>query len=150
MAVAVLRGCELPEELYYDVERSIWARLDPDGLVTMGFTDPFQTRAGKLLVIQPLPLRARPRGRSVATIESAKWVGGFATILSGEVVAFNPLLLQDPSLANRDPYRAGWVARLRPTNLEAELAELVTGQAAVAAYREKLERDKIHCFRCAP
>lgn len=142
-------GCELPADCWYDVERSVWARFDGDGLVTTGFSDPFQTRAGKLLHIQPLPPRPRPRGKAIATIESAKWVGGFPLILSGEVVQFNPDLLKDPALANRDPYGAGWVARIRPTAAAAEQGELLTGDAAIAAYREKLEREQIRCFRCA-
>lgn len=146
--MAVVNGCELPEGLYFDVERSIWARVDPDGLVTAGFSDPFQTRAGRLLHIQPLPERPRQRGRACATVESAKWVGGFAMVLSGTVVEFNPDLLADPQLANRDPYGAGWVARIRPAALDDELAELLTGAAAVAAYRTKLESEQVRCYRC--
>lgn len=148
--MAVIYGCEVPEDLYFDIERSIWARLEPGGVVVSGFSDAFQTRAGKLLVVQPLPLKERARGKACATVESAKWVGGFATVVTGQVLEYNADLVADPNLANRDPYGAGWVVRIRAIRLEAELPELLTGPPAVQAYREKLRKDQIHCYRCAP
>ncbi len=30
------RGCDIPEELYYDVEHDVWVRLEEDGQVTLG------------------------------------------------------------------------------------------------------------------
>lgn len=150
--MAVVNACLLPEDLHYDVDRGIWLRFDPDGTAVTGFTDPFQTRAGKLLVVQPRPLAAGriiPRGRAAATVESAKWVGAFSMILTAEVVAFNEAVLRSPSLVNKDPYGAGWVARVRPAALAEERAHLLTGGAAVQAYGEKLARDRVHCIRCA-
>lgn len=150
--MAVVNACLLPEELYYDVARGVWVRLEADGTAITGFTDPFQTRAGKLLVVQPRPTatgRVLARGRAAATVESAKWVGGFPMVLSAQVVAFNQLVIQNPSLVNKDPYGQGWIARVQPVALEQELGELLTGAAAVQAYGDKLNRDKVHCIRCA-
>jgi len=60
--------------------------------------------------------------------------------LSGTVEEHNPLLSQQPERVHQDPYGSGWVARLRPSALEAERAALLPGDAgdalsgAMAAY----------------
>ncbi len=148
--MAVVRACTLPEDLHYDVERGVWVRLEPDGTATMGFSDAAQTRAGKILHVSSRALgKTLVRGKTAATIESAKWIGPFPTALSGEVVAVNEQVLKRGITINQDPYGVGWIIRLRPSQLAAELPELPTGEAAVAAYGAKLERDRITCIKCA-
>lgn len=148
--MAIINACQIPPDLYYDVVKSVWVRLDSDGLVTTGLTDPFQTRSGKLLHVHARPVgRLLVRGKAAATLESAKFVGPLPMLLSGEIVETNPALAKTPRLVNRDPYGEGWVVRYRPTNLAAELPALLTGEAAVAAFRTKLEHDKVNCMRCA-
>jgi glycine cleavage system H protein len=146
----VYYGCLVPPELEYDVERDVWVRLEDDGTVTMGMTDLAQTRAGKLVsILFKAPGRGLKAGQSAATIESAKWVGPFPTPLSGEIVASNRAAFDaDILVANRDPYGAGWLVRLRPSDLAAERSRLVPGREAFAAIRERIDRDRIRCFRC--
>ncbi len=149
--MGVYRGCDIPETLFYDVERDVWARFEADGLVTLGMTDPAQTRCGKVVSIRFKAVgRQVGRGRSLATIESAKWVGPFPAVLSGEIVATNEAAFKrDILVANRDPYGAGWLVRLRPGDLEAERGLLLTGAEARERYRARIDELKINCFRCA-
>lgn len=146
----VYRGCAFPEDLFYNVEHDVWVRFDDAGTATCGMTDPAQTRCGKLIHIQ---FRATgktfARGKALATIESGKWVGPFPAPLSCELVATNQsAFARDVLIANRDPYVAGWLVKIRPTNLEAERAFLVDAAAAFAAYQKKIEELKINCMRC--
>lgn len=145
------QGCEIPEALFYDVERDVWARFEAGGEVTLGMTDPAQTRCGKVVSIRFKAVGRRVlRGQSLATLESAKWVGPFPAVLSGEIVATNETAFkQDILVANRDPYGAGWLVRLRPTNLEAERGTLTTGREAFERYRARISEHRITCFRCA-
>ena len=147
----VYRGCEIPPELEYDLDRDVWARFEDDGTVTLGMTDIAQARAGKLVsILFKAPGRALRSGQSAATIESAKWVGPFPTPLSGEIVANNEATFaRDVLIANRDPYGAGWMVRMRPTSLEEERSRLVNGRHAFAAIQERIDRDKVSCMRCA-
>lgn len=147
----VHRGCELPGSLWYDVERDVWLRLEPDGTVTLGLTDPAQSRSGKLLHIQfKRPGRHVEAGQSLATIETAKWAGPFPTPLGGTIVAVNEDAFRaDILVANRDPYGAGWVARLAPDARAPDSAGLVTGEAAIAAYTARIDALALNCFRCA-
>jgi glycine cleavage system H protein len=150
-------GCELPEDLYFDLERDVWIRFEGDpsassrrGLAVLGMTDVAQTRGGKLVNIAfKKPGKVIPQGKSAATIESAKWVGPFPMPFSGEILETNEAgFRRDILLANKDPYGAGWLVKVRPTNLDAERAHLLTGPAAVEAYKKKIEELQVKCFRC--
>lgn len=139
-------GCRIPEDLYYNVERHVWARPEPDGTVFVGMTDVAQHLAGKIVVVSPRPAgRKVEKEKSLGTLESGKWVGAVPAPVPGEILAINEAVKADPSIINRDPYGAGWIARLRPDNWEADSAGLVTGPAAVEAYRARMERDNIKC-----
>lgn len=147
----VYQGCWVPPELAYDIERDVWARFEEDGTVTLGMTDIAQTKAGKLVsILFKAPGRVLRSGQSAATVESAKWVGPFPTPLSGEIVANNEAMFdKDILIANRDPYGAGWLVRLKPAALEEERALLIPGRDAFAAIRSRIDHDKLRCYRCA-
>jgi glycine cleavage system H protein len=133
------------------VEHDVWARIEASGEVTLGMTDAAQTRCGKLVSIRFKAVgRHVPRGRSLATIESAKWVGAFPAVLTGEIVATNENAFRaDILAANKDPYGEGWLVRIRPSDLEAERRGLVTGAEAVERYRARIDELKLRCYRCA-
>ena len=143
------RGCVVPDDLLYDVDMNVWVRRDGDDVV-LGMTDIAQTMGGQTVqVTWRRPGRTFNRGRPLAIVESAKWVGPFPTPLTGELVASNQAAFDhDMAVANRDPYGAGWFARLRPTQFEAEREHLVDGQTALERYRAFIEEHDIHCYRC--
>lgn len=151
MTLTIFCGCEFPEGLSYDVERDVWARRDEDGCVTMGMTDPAQAQCGKFVHVRFKAVgRTLQRGQSAATIESAKWVGPFPTPLTGEIVATNEAAFkQDILLANRDPYGAGWLVRLKPARLEEEWAQLLPQEEAFERYQAKIAERNVRCYRCA-
>jgi glycine cleavage system H protein len=145
------RGCEFPVDRYYDVDRDVWVRLDDDGCVTLGMTDPAQAQCGKFVHIRFKAVgRTLQQGQSAATIESAKWVGPFSTPLSGEIVATNEAeFKRDVLLANKDPYGTGWLVRLKPTKTEEELPLLLPPDQAFERYKEKIVERDVKCYRCA-
>ena len=63
--------------------------------------------------------------------------------LSGEIIEINEALATDASLVNRSPYKQGWIVRMKPSQLEAELAELTTGEAALELYRKRIEDEDL-------
>lgn len=144
------RGCDIPDGLAYDVERDVWARWEGDGTVTLGMTDPAQTRCGKVVSIRFKAVgRHVRRGQSLATVESAKWVGPFPAVLSGTIAATNEATFRaDILAANRDPYGAGWLVRIVPTE-PAQRELLLSGAEALARYRARIEELGLQCLRCA-
>jgi glycine cleavage system H protein len=110
--MAKIHGYEFPPELYYD-EHQQYARLEGD-LVKVGLND-FAQAAAKAIAFVGLPRVGRKveQGKPFASVESGKWVGRLYAPLTGEVVAVNGALEDDPELINRDPYGAGWVVTIR-------------------------------------
>jgi glycine cleavage system H protein len=150
MADLLWHGCVVPDDLLYDVGMNVWVRLEGD-VAVLGMTDVAQTMGGRMVQVSWKKTgRSYPRGRSVAVIESAKWVGPFPTPLTGELIEVNErVFAADVAIANRDPYGAGWMARLRPADLAGERQHLVDGAAAFAAYRDLIDEQNIRCYRCA-
>jgi glycine cleavage system H protein len=143
-------GCVVPDDLLYDLDRDVWLRPEDDEMV-LGMTDVAQTRCGRFVGVSFKAVGRQVRqGRPLAVVESAKWVGPFPAPLSGEITATNDAgFAADLAVANRDPYGAGWLVRLRPSDLEAERAHLADGRAAFEHYRSLIEKEGIRCFRCS-
>lgn len=140
-----VRGCDIPDHLYYWPEKHVWAAL-ADGIVTVGITDIAQNLAHNVLSALPKDVgRPAKKGKSLGTVESSKWVGPVTSPLDGEVVEANSLLSSDPGILNRDPYGEGWFVRIRPDDWSRDSADLVTGEAGVAAYQAFLEAEGIVC-----
>jgi glycine cleavage system H protein len=138
-------GCDIPEDLYYLVEKHVWARREAD-LVVVGLTDVAQNMAKSIISVTTKRVgRTLAKGKSVGTVESSKWVGPVPAPVGGEIVAVNEALAADPGLLNRDPYGGGWIAKLRPDDWEGESQDLVTGPEGVAGYQAFLEREGISC-----
>lgn len=140
-----VNNCNLPDDLYYVVAKHVWARLDGE-LVTVGMTDVAQNLAKTIIAVTP-KAAGKPvqKGRNIATVESGKWVGPVPAPVSGEIVEVNQALATSPSLINSDPYGAGWVARLRPSDWDADAADLATGPDGIEAYRQFLDAEGIAC-----
>jgi glycine cleavage system H protein len=144
--MATVNNCELPEDLLYLIDKHVWVRVASDGVLTVGMNAVASHLAGQVIACTPKRVgRAVPRGQSVATVESSKWVGPVPAPVSGEIVEVNEAVRRAPRLLNEDPYGAGWIVVLRPTAWEAERGGLAGGPEGLAAYRAFLEREGIAC-----
>jgi len=146
----VWNGCVVPGDRLYDLELHVWVQLYGDEAV-IGMTDVAQTMGGRMVqVTWKRPGRTLQRGRPVAVVESAKWVGPFPTPLSGRLLAVNREAFErDIAVVNRDPYGAGWMARVLVEDLAGEERHLVGAAAAFDYYRRYIDEHDIRCFRCA-
>jgi glycine cleavage system H protein len=147
--MANIRGCNLPENLYYLIEKHVWTLPLEGGIVRVGITAvAAKLSGGKLAAIT---VKAKNIGqevlqsKSIATLESSKFVGPVPAPVTGILLRANEKIAVDPNIAVTDPYGEGWVAEMQATNWEVEKANLATGAAGVAAYHAKLEADNISC-----
>ncbi len=144
-----IHNCDLPDDLYYLMDRHVWLRPPSDaegGAVVVGINDVARHLAGTIVAVTPKKAgRAVPKGQSVATIESSKWVGPVPAPVGGEIVEVNENVRKNPRLVNEDPYGAGWLVKLRPSAWDVDRAGLVTGSDGLEAYRAFLEREGIQC-----
>jgi glycine cleavage system H protein len=144
--MAEVRGCNIPEDRYYWVEKHAWARLEADGTVTIGITDVAQHMAKGIINATPKDLgRTVKQGKSAGTLESGKWVGPVTSPVTGEILEVNEAVKAKPALINDDPYGEGWFVKVRPADWDGESAILVTGEVGVAAYQKFLEEQGIQC-----
>jgi len=146
-----VRGCHLPDDLLYDVENHIWFKEQGDGNVKLGMTTVATAMAGQLVAFTPKKVgRPVQAGKSCATVESGKWVGPAKSAAAGEIVAVNEDLVGKPSLANEDPYGAGWLILLKPEDWAAVKATLVPGTSVAAPYEAKMAADGFAGCACTP
>ena len=146
--MANVRGCNLPDELLYDVENHIWYREEADGNVKLGMTAVATAMAGQLVAFTPKKAgRSVEAGKSCATVESGKWVGPAKSAAAGSVVAVNEALMAKPSLANDDPY-AAWLVVLKPADWASVKPSLIPGSQVAPKYEAKMAADGF--AGCAP
>ncbi len=140
--MANVRGCNMPDDLLYDVDNHIWFRELDDGTVKIGMTTVATAMAGQLVAFTPKKVgRAVQAGKSCATVESGKWVGPAKSAAAGEIVAVNDALVEKPAIANEDPYGAGWLIVLKPEDWAAVKQTLTPGAQVAPRYEAKMQAD---------
>jgi glycine cleavage system H protein len=104
-----------PDELRYNPEHD-WARIDGDE-ATLGITWYAQDALGELVHFEPPEEGSQiAKDASYGEVESVKAVSELIAPLSGEVVAVNQQVVDAPETVNEDPYGAGWLVRVRPSD----------------------------------
>jgi len=101
-----------PADLKY-TDTHEWARLE-DGVVTVGITA-FAADALSDITYVDLPREGErtTAGERFGEIESVKAVSDLAAPVSGEIVAVNADLNDDPAAVSSDAYGAGWMIRIK-------------------------------------
>ena len=125
---------EIPGDLKF-LKSHEWARLDDEGLVTIGISDHAQGLLGDLVYVElPRVGDTVDAGNGCAVVESVKAASDVYSPVSGEVVAVNAALADKPETINEDAYGEGWILVVRPSD-PAELEDLLDPDA----YAELIE-----------
>ncbi|MDA8965503.1 glycine cleavage system protein GcvH [Pseudomonadales bacterium] len=107
----------LPEELRYATSHE-WARLEEDGTITVGITDHAQSQLGDVVYVELPEIGVLLAAADEAgVVESVKAASDVYAPLSGEVIAVNEGLEDEPEMVNSEPYDGGWFYRLKPADL---------------------------------
>lgn len=115
----------LPEHLKY-AESHEWAYLDEKGLVVVGITDFAQESLGDIMSVNfPEAGADVTVGDDIMMIESVKTASDIHAPVSGEIVEINEALEDEPELINEEPYDAGWLVKIAPSDLS-ELDDLMS------------------------
>jgi glycine cleavage system H protein len=116
---------DVPGDLLYTEEHEYLKQTDEAGVYAVGVTDYAQGELGDVVYVElPEPGSRFSRMETFGTVEAVKAVSDLFSPVSGEVVAVNGELANDPSLVNSDPYGAGWMVKIRLTE-ESELDSLL-------------------------
>ena len=107
---------DVPSDLKYTKSHE-WARIEDDGIATVGITDHAQELLGDLVFVELPEVGADLGiGAECAVVESVKAASDVYSPLSGEVIEVNETLADAPETINQDAYEEGWIFRLRLTN----------------------------------
>jgi glycine cleavage system H protein len=122
-----------PANLKYTRDHE-WIRVEGE-TACVGITDYAQSELGEIVFID-----IAAEGETLAredvfgTVEAVKTVSDLFMPVSGEVLSVNPDLEDKPELINEDPYQAGWIVKIKPSDLS-ELDTLLSADA----YRQIIE-----------
>ena len=106
----------IPEDLRYTAEHE-WVAGDGSGPVRVGITHYAQDALGDIVYVQLPDEGAEVQaGDAFGEIESTKSVSEIYAPVSGTVVARNASLADEPELINAEPYAAGWLVEIAPTD----------------------------------
>lgn len=106
---------EIPADRVYTRSHE-WVKKLADGSVEIGISDHAQQALGDLVFIElPEIGRSLVAGESCAVVESVKAASDVYSPLAGVVTDVNSALMQTPEAVNQDPYGAGWLLRLKPS-----------------------------------
>lgn len=118
---------QTPSELRY-VSTHEWARLEEDGTVTVGITDHAQEALGDVVFVELPEVGAQLAASDEAgVVESVKAASDIYAPVTGEVIAINSRLEDEPEQVNADPYNDGWFYRLQPSDIS-ELDALLSAE----------------------
>jgi len=102
---------DIPTDRAYTAEHE-W--IDAGEPATVGITRHAADALGDVVYVDlPALGRAVVAGETFGEIESTKSVSDLFAPATGEIVAVNAALADDPGVINRDPYGEGWLVRIR-------------------------------------
>ncbi|MCK4296046.1 MAG: glycine cleavage system protein GcvH [Candidatus Marinimicrobia bacterium] len=114
----------IPDNLKYTKDHE-WALIEGD-TATIGITEYAQSELGDVVFIElPAVGTHVSKGDAIGTIEAVKTVADVYTPLSGEVVEINEAIKDASELVNKDPYGAGWIAKVKISDAS-EINNLLT------------------------
>jgi len=117
-----------PSELKYAASHE-WAKIEGD-TATVGITSFAQEQLGDITFIDlPKVGDKLAQGAELGSIESVKAASELYSPVTGEVVQVNEALDSNPELVNQDPFKAGWLVKVK-------LTEAPKGLLDAAAYEK--------------
>jgi len=129
---------EVPENLYYHKEY-LWAKVEGDK-VKIGMIDFAQKQLNDIVYVElPSAGDEITQNEPFGTLESVKAVSDLIAPISGTIETVNEELESKPELLNEDPYGEGWLLIVTPTNLDADLKNILDFNAAVEWHKELVQ-----------
>jgi glycine cleavage system H protein len=114
----------IPSDLKYTKSHE-WVRVSGD-TATIGITDHAQHELTDIVFVElPDAGKIIKSGDACAVVESVKTASDIYSPASGEILETNRLVVDDPALANSEPYAGGWFYKIKLSN-PAELNALLS------------------------
>ncbi|MEM4528252.1 MAG: glycine cleavage system protein GcvH [Desulfurococcaceae archaeon] len=117
-------------------ETDEWVLMEKSG-AKIGITDYAQKELKDIVAIEMPELgRVVKKGEELGMIDSVKATSPYYAPISGKIVAVNKELETSPELLNKDPYGAGWILVIEPSD-PSEYEELLTPEKYVELIKSR-------------
>jgi len=117
----------IPANLKYTKDHE-WVSIEGD-IATVGITHFAQKELGDIVYVEVETLdQTLERDEVFGTVEAVKTVSDLFLPLSGEIIEFNDALENSPESVNLDPYGAGWMIKVKISNLD-EIDSLLSSES---------------------
>ncbi len=144
-------SCEFPDELLYEPDGLVWVRLEPGGDLVLGITSLHAALAGRLTRVEGRPVGLEyERGKSVGTLESARYFGSIRTPVRGRLLSVNEDVISTPRRLSERPYVEGWFARLRPADWDRDRDTVKPAAQLRETLASQIAALRVHCFAAVP
>lgn len=121
-------GTEVKDGLYYTKEHE-YAKIQGD-VVVVGITDHAQNSLHEITFVEISEVDTVVKaGEECGLVESMKASSDIFSPVSGKIVEVNTELEDAPEIVNEDCYGKGWMFKIKPSNLKADLAKLMKADA---------------------
>jgi len=119
---------ETPDNLVYAASHE-WVRTLDDGIVEVGITDYAQEALGDVVYVELPEVGSDVLAtQECCAVESVKAASDIYAPISGEIIAVNEKLDDEPELLNESPFEGGWMFRIKARDLS-ELDNLMNAEA---------------------
>jgi glycine cleavage system H protein len=120
-----------PAELKYTKDHE-WLKLEGD-IATVGITEFAQGELGDIVYVEVETIgKELQAGEIFGTVEAVKTVSDLYLPVKGTVLELNAALAGTPEAINNDPYGAGWMIKMKVSDL-ADVAALMDAAAYEAS-----------------
>ncbi|MHA2423194.1 MAG: glycine cleavage system protein GcvH [Candidatus Thorarchaeota archaeon] len=117
-------GTEIRDEFKYSKDHE-WVKVEGD-IVTVGITDYAQNSLHEITYVE-----IKEAGTTLGAneecglVESMKASSDIITPVAGEITEVNGELEDAPEIVNESPYDKGWMFKVKTSNLDGDLANLM-------------------------
>ncbi len=123
----------IPENLKFTKDHE-WVKIDGDEAI-VGITDFAQKELGDIVFVEIETEDEELEKEEVfGTIEAVKTVSDLYMPVSGKVIAVNEELESQPEVVNKEPYKGGWLIKIKMTD-----PDEVEGLLSASEYKDLIE-----------
>jgi glycine cleavage system H protein len=142
LSILTANALRVPQGIFFSKNHT-WTHLDSKGVAKVGMDDLLLHLTGELSFS-----KLKTPGETISKEDlllAATHDGKHLQILSpisGEILAVNPMLKENPGILNEDPFVSGWIYKIRPSRWIAETNSFFLAEEASNWSAKELERFK--------
>jgi len=145
----IVENCAFSDDVLYDLENFVWVKKSEDSFF-VGVTSITVWNTGIIKSVSLKPVGTSvDKGKLIGSLEGPKNFVVVKAPFSGSVKEVNSNVLQKPRMINDDPYGAGWLVKMTPSDPN-QVALLKSAQEAKEAFSKKIKDLRIRCYAAFP